>query len=494
MKKLVLLLLLLQSELFFSQSGALDTSFNPGSAVYLGSYSQRIKAIAIQSDGKFIVGGDFGSFNGTIVRAIVRLNSNGSIDPSFVIGQGFDYINTSGNTMPSVNSITIQPDGKIIVGGYFSSFNGEWVRWNIIRLNTNGSIDFTFNTVNFGDSINSVVLQNDGKIIVGGKFNSYFNVGTNGVSSSTNCKFISRLNSDGSIDSTFNIGLGPLQIGGFANVNKIIIQPNGKILVGGNFYSFDSQYGNNLARLNSDGSVDTSFQIGTGFQNGTSYTEVTDIDLLPNGFMFITGDFTTFDGVSCSKLVKLLSNGNRDWTFSIDSALNLQIIGTSIQVNGKIVLCATGTNNGVYIWNVIRLNPDGTNDISFVTGTNFNDLPRFSVIQPDGNMMFAGPFLTYNGVPARNIARIVGDLPILNIKDNIIYKPVVYPNPVEKVLNIKLPYEFIITKIIITDSIGKKILQISNEFEIDVQNLKKGIYFIELFSDSKTYKTKFIKK
>lgn len=192
MKKLVLLLLLLQSELFFPQSGALDTSFNPGSAVYLGSYSQRIKAIAIQSDGKFIVGGDFGSFNGTIVRAIVRLNSNGSIDPSFVIGQGFDYINTSGNTMPSVNSITIQPDGKIIVGGYFSSFNGEWVKCNIIRLNTNGSIDFTFNTVNFGDSINSVVLQNDGKIIVGGKFNSYFNVGTNGVSSSTNCKFISR--------------------------------------------------------------------------------------------------------------------------------------------------------------------------------------------------------------------------------------------------------------------------------------------------------------
>lgn len=494
MKKIFFLLILFQSGLFFSQSGSLDTSFNAGSAVFLGSYSSRINAIALQSDGKIILGGNFTSFNGTSVRALTRLNFDGSIDPSFAIGQGFDYINSTGNTLPNVNSIVIQPDGKIIVVGYFSSFNGIFYKTNIIRLNSDGSIDASFDTVNFGDRINTVVLQSDGKILVGGYFKSYFTIEPTGVFNSIPCNSILRLNTDGTVDNSFNIGSGPLQIGGFSVVNKIIVQPDDKILVGGSFYAFDNQYGNNLARLNSDGSVDSSFQIGVGFQNGTNYSQVNDIDVLPNGSMFITGDFTTFDGLISQKHVKLLPNGYKDWSFAIDSALNLNIKSTSVQINGKIVLCATGTNNGVYIWNVIRLNVDGTNDDTFVTGTNFNDLPFFSVIQSDGNILFSGPFTTFDGAVARNIARIIGDPPTLNNIESKINELSIYPNPAVNNLNLLLPNDTI-NKIIINDSTGKTVMiQTGENNTIDIQDLANGMYYIQVFADKKSYQTKFIKE
>jgi uncharacterized delta-60 repeat protein len=143
----------------------------------IGNSFANVKAIALQSDGKIIAGGDFTNSTYNNGR-IIRLNSNGTIDNTFNVGTGFDA---------SVQTIAIQPDGKIIVGGRFTSYGNVLCR-RIVRLNSNGSLDNTFNIGSgFNDLVNTLTLQSDGKIIVGGLFSSY-----NG----NPCNYIARLNSD----------------------------------------------------------------------------------------------------------------------------------------------------------------------------------------------------------------------------------------------------------------------------------------------------------
>lgn len=478
----------------FAQPGTLDASFSSGTAVNLGSFSQWLRAAVVQSDGKIIVGGSFSIFNGETKRGIVRLNTDGSIDNSFAIGVGFDFVNIS--SIPAVSSIVIQPDGKIIAVGNFDSFNGVFLNHgNIIRLNIDGSIDTSFNSINFGDTVFTISLQQDGKIVVGGSFNGYYTIGNNGVTTNTPCKSILRLNSDGSVDTTFNVGIGPITNGGVGTVYKIIIQPDQKILVGGAFYGFDTHYGNCLARILSDGSVDPSFQIGVGFQNDLGYSVVNDIDILPDQSIFITGDFSKFDNIPSNKFIKLTPTGYKDFSFSIDSSLNLSIRNTTIDNNGKIILCATGSLNGNYIWNTIRLNPNGTNDPTFQSGTNFNDLPFFSTLQSDGKILYFGPFTSYNGMSRNNIARITGDSPLLNNQTPVLNTISVFPNPVTNVLNISVQNENTINAIQIYDLLGKIVIQNNGEnMHIATENISKGIYFIKVFSENRIYQSKFIKE
>ena len=153
-----------------------------------GFNDQEVFAMALQSDGKIILGGRFSSYNGTTQDYITRLNSDGSVDTSFVVGDG---------TSDVVNCIAIQTDGKVLVGGAFTSYNGTVCNC-IIRLNSDGSIDTTFSSgEGFNGSVNTISLQDDGKILVGGAFVNY-----NGQSYIR----IIRLNSDGSIDTTFSSG------------------------------------------------------------------------------------------------------------------------------------------------------------------------------------------------------------------------------------------------------------------------------------------------
>ena len=170
---------------------------------------------AIQSDGKIIAGGYFTTFNGLTHFFLVRLNSDGSLDNTFNIGTGFNA---------AALTISIQTDGKIIVGGEFTIFNGN-VANRLVRLNTDGSVDNTFNIgTGFNNIVYSTNIQTDGKIIVGGAFALY-----NG---SLHLGLI-RLNIDGSLDNSFN----PSSFNG--NVYTTAIQSDGKIIAGGNFSSFN---------------------------------------------------------------------------------------------------------------------------------------------------------------------------------------------------------------------------------------------------------------
>ena len=211
-------------------TGDIDNTFNIGTG-----FTGYVKTITLQPDGKILVGGSFSTYSGVTSNKIIRLNTGGTIDNTFTIGTGF--------TGSSIYSIELQPDGKILAGGSFTSYSGVTSN-GIIRLNTGGTID---NTFNIGDGFNgdvfSIELQPDGKILVGGSFSTY-----SGVTS--NC--IVRLNTNGTIDNntTFNVSggfFGDPIIG--TNIYTITLQKNGKILVGGDFTEYNTLNFNKIIRL-----------------------------------------------------------------------------------------------------------------------------------------------------------------------------------------------------------------------------------------------------
>jgi len=329
-----------------NSDGSKDTSFDIGSG-----FNNSVRSIEIQSDGKILAGGQFTTFTGATQNRLIRLNSDGSKDTSFNIGTGFNS---------SITNTATQSDGKIIVGGSFTTFTGS-TQNRLIRLNSNGSNDTTFNIgIGFdrngllGTEVQSIAIQSDGKILVGGIYSRY--------SASTQNNLI-RLNSDGSKDSTFNIGSG------FNNtVLPTKIQSDGKILVGGSFTTFTGSSQNYLIRLNSDGSKDTSFDIGSGF-NGT----VRSIDIQSDGKIIVGGDFTTFTGSSQNYLIRLNSNGSKDTSFNIGSGFNNSVRSIEIQSDGKILVGGSFTTftDSSQI-RLIRLNSDGSKDTSFDVGSGFN--------------------------------------------------------------------------------------------------------------------------
>ncbi len=171
---------------------------------------------------------------------IGRLNTDGTIDSTFDVGTGFN------NT---VFGITVQPNGKILVVGSFTNYNGITAN-RIIRLNSNGSIDPTFIiSAGANATVNSATLQTDGKIVIVGDFVTYNGTSTNRIA---------RLNADGSIDPTF------VSPGANSIVYSCAVQPDGKIVVVGNFTLLAGNPRNRIVRLNTNGSIDANLTTGTG--------------------------------------------------------------------------------------------------------------------------------------------------------------------------------------------------------------------------------------
>ena len=173
--------------------GDIDTSFNASVA---GTNSAAVNVIKNQPDGKFLVGGAFNNFNGVTACGIVRLNTDGSLDPSF---NSPDF----GNCTPgsgTIHGIAVQSDGKIIVGGEgLSLVNGIFTGQKVHRLNPDGSLDTTFQAPTFSDSagvvtVFDVEVQADNKILIGGGFEIPQEIG--GVR-------LTRLNANGTVDPTF---------------------------------------------------------------------------------------------------------------------------------------------------------------------------------------------------------------------------------------------------------------------------------------------------
>jgi len=277
-------------------------------------------ATALQPDGRLVVGGKFSSISGVSRHFIARLNADGGVDTTFNPSPGPDG---------QIKTIALQADGKILIGGDFQNVNGL-SRRRVARLNSDGGLDSTFNPATAASStVNAVALQNDGKCIVGGLFTNW-----NGV----NAGRIVRLNPDGTTDTNFVAGTGANEF-----VSSIAFDANGKILVGGGFTSFNGIPRSGITRLNSDGSVDTTINFGSGANN-----YVSTIALQSDRKIVIGGAFTLFNGVPRNYIARLNGGENLGSGEFAFSAANYTVgeNGGSITI---AVLRQIGTSNTVSV-------------------------------------------------------------------------------------------------------------------------------------------------
>lgn len=224
--------------------GTLDETFSSGTG-----FNSPVRTIQIQEDGTILCGGDFTEYDGNLVGRIVCLNSDGTINESFVPSNGFD------NT---VTNIKIRPDYKIVCAGLFNTFDG-YINNYIIVLNSDGTIDNTFSSDGgFDARVGIIAIDNNNNIFCGGSFQNYNEVKAN---------HIIKLTPTGAIDTGFEYGEGL-----DADVLDIFINPFGKILLVGNFSKYNFKTSNNIVRINSDGSFDDTFIVGSGFDYSSAFT------------------------------------------------------------------------------------------------------------------------------------------------------------------------------------------------------------------------------
>jgi uncharacterized delta-60 repeat protein len=393
MKKqlLITFILIIFGFITYAQPGTIDLSFNSSDLGFGngdGANSGILNA-KVQNDGKIIIVGGFTSYNGTLINRIARINIDGTIDLSFNAGTGANG---------SISTTSIQSDGKIIIGGSFTSYNGTSIN-RIARLNNNGSLDLTFNPSSgpsgdpLGFSIDQTSIQIDGKIIIGGDFTSY-----NGTSRNR----IARLNSDGSLDTTFNPGTG---ITTGSSIYSISLQSDGKIIIGGNFSTYNGISSKNIARLNINGTLDNTFNVGTGASSSIRNTSIQN-----DGKIIVGGGFTSYNGTASNYIARLNIDGSIDNTFNIGTGASGTVRACSIQSDGKIIISGDFTSyNAISVPKVARINPDGTLDNGFDTGTGLlanatgNQVNCISILN-DGKILLTGNFKFVNDLWRNTIA------------------------------------------------------------------------------------------
>jgi uncharacterized delta-60 repeat protein len=376
-------MLLLYASVSQAADGDRDPTFNPGGS----GADAGISAVAVQPDGKIIIGGGFNSYNGNsaVSHFVMRLNADGTPDQTFNPG--------GAGPNSGVGAIAIQSDGKILIGGAFTSYNGDAnASDKIMRLNADGTRDPTFNAGGIGadNNVFAVAVQADGKILIGGFFRAY-----NGDSAASDC--VMRLNSDGTRDASFNPGGAGANFGVYA----IAIQPDAKILIGGfvTSYNGDDAASDCIMRLNSDGTRDTGFNPGGSGLNNRAIA----IALQADGKILIGGDFFIYngDGAPPDNIMRLNADGTRDLSFNGGGAgADSPIYSVVVQSNGKILIGGGRTYNGDASANdwIMRLKGDGTLDRSFNPGgTGANSPVNAVALQADGKVLIAGDFTSYNG-------------------------------------------------------------------------------------------------
>lgn len=403
----VLLILSIISSSFLvkgQQSGTIDPSYNPLLSNLFGdgtSFNDIVRKTCIQQDGKVLVGGDFYKYNGFECNGLVRVNQNGTNDDSFQIGIFGVYYPFS---HPTFYDIKIQADGKILIAGDFSMYNILQSN-GVIRVNPDGSTDTSFHATQFvNDTLPSAIVRtvtvlNDGKILIGGSFSEF-----NGVP----CNNIARLNPDGTVDSSFNSGTGV-----FGSVFSSQEQIDGKLLVFGAFTNYNGTPTNGIIRLNPDGSIDPSYNVGSGF-DGYVYSTV----LLPNSKLLAAGQFNHYSGSSCNGIVRLNADGTIDNTFSSGSGIGNvgfpSVYSLSVQADNKLLIGGDFTSyNGTSRNGVARLNANGSLDNTFNPSVVNDDNTPVQVYtlnyQTDGNVIIGGKFDALNNSPLYHFGRFTSN-------------------------------------------------------------------------------------
>lgn len=356
-----------------AQNGSLDAGFQ-------AEVNAPVRAIAVQPDGRIVIGGDFTSVNGVPRNGVARLKTDGDLDLSFNPGLG-----AGGGG--SVNTLGLQVDGKVLIGGGFVTFDGT-NRGRIAQLNSNGGLDLSFDPGSGANGeVTALAVQTNGQIVIAGDFTSV---------NTSNRSRVARLNANGSLDTSFATS----SIGG---VRCLALQPDGRVLIGGFFSSIGGTPRSQIARLRGDGSLDISF-----YPASAPNSPVWSVALQNDGKILITGLFWDF-GSTYYGIARLHGDGSLDVGFN-HPYVNNNVFSMVVQPDAKIILGGWfSTVDGTARTGVARLNPDGTLDSTFAPG-----LDRPSVyslaLQPDGKALLGGDFTRVNGLARVRIARLNPDV------------------------------------------------------------------------------------
>ncbi|MDO1447123.1 T9SS type A sorting domain-containing protein [Rhodocytophaga aerolata] len=476
--------------------GSLDNSFTVDSKVinFAG------KALKILPDGRILAGNSTGfvSFTGvnsSLINAILCLNTNGSLNESFLGEVEVDGVIYQ--TIP-------QPGGKILAAGLFKRV-GNKKREGLVQINIDGSVDDAFvpssDMPPIGYSIPIVVKQPDGKVLVGGIYND-----NGGV-----YKRLYRLNPEGSMDYTFDAGNNALNR---MNVRHMVVMPDNKIVVGGGSLEHSIF---KIARLHPDGGEDVAFKKETGFGDGFIYAMVLQADgkiLVASGYQGDRWSTRYFDRIS--------SDGSLDKTFKAASLVVdslVMITSVIVQADKKIVISGTDAS---YQARIIRLNEDGSIDASYRM-SNFERSYYSTMLQPDGKIIVYGySFATQqskiirlatdgfldNTLEIGNVAGFISTLSLLPDNKIMYSKPgalvrlvqeqtvlgveeyhqliKVYPNPSPGIFTVTLPDEFREATLQVVNQQGQKMpvkyVRTQNSIFVEAGKLPAGIYLVHLFN------------
>ncbi|MDA7681943.1 prepilin-type N-terminal cleavage/methylation domain-containing protein [Verrucomicrobiales bacterium] len=376
--------------------GDVDSTFKPEKGLNgIG------RAIALQEDGKVIVGGEFTTANGMKSNRIVRYDLSGKVDETFSIGEGFD---------DDVLALAIQPDGKIVVGGKFQKFDGEY-RMGLARLNNDGSVDQDFNVgrgvhTDQNGWVHGLAIQKKGwsnnasepndpfKIIVAGCFTRYDNFPAFSLA---------RIDLNGRLDMSFDTSIGVQGI-----VHGVCIQDDGGIIIGGNFEKYDGIKRKNIARVIADsGRIDRSFDPGLGTSSPV-YT----VNSYRDGKIFIGGSFNKFNEIDVSGVTRLLADGSHDESFYFNNEAGYKkwtahssyiSAGGNVYVGGEIIINDESGECRPFI----KLGANGTVTSDYIPEKLRNGSVVYAITErSNGRAIITGKFPEFYTKKTENIARL----------------------------------------------------------------------------------------
>lgn len=327
-------------------NGTLDSDFlaKVGTAAGTTSASSTITVLALQSDGKILVGGSFTAFSGVPARGLVRLSSDGSVDTSFADG----YATVFASGAVTINALGLQSDGRIIAGGTFLRSGTPTLR-NVLRLEPSGALEpsFTMNGASVGDTVRAIAVAADDSVVLGGRFAAH----------------ILRLLSTGKIDTAFSAnrggkGFNPAS-STLTQVTALAVQADGAIVVGGTFVGYNATATgvNGIARLSSDGRLDAAFtqKVGSAF---SSSARINALAVQSDGAIVVGGSFSAFNGTSgLNRLLRLRSTGSLDDGFrvSLGTGFDAEVLAVSASTSTALVGGIFTTLDGVAARGVTRI-------------------------------------------------------------------------------------------------------------------------------------------
>jgi uncharacterized delta-60 repeat protein len=336
--------------LVLNDDGTLNTGFDIGFNTFSSIASTSVEAFTFDSSGGLYISGVNFGYMGT--RKINQSTGSYISQPKLASGGGSTTITNGGVLLDEAT-------GKMWMYGHWATTYDSVSRQHITKANISDySVDTTFNSATGfnNNEITSAFLDSSKNLYLGGNFTQY--------KGATASRIIKINGTDASIDNTFSSGTGFNAV-----VHKIARQSDGKIIVCGNFTSYNGTSINRMIRLNTDGTIDNTFNIGTGF-NSVIFA----FEIQPDGKIVAVGNFTSFNGTSINRIIRLNSDGSIDTGFSVGTGLGLYGSAVKVQSNGKILIGLNGqsTYNGTTVTGIFRINSDGSIDTGFNIGSGIN--------------------------------------------------------------------------------------------------------------------------